>query len=114
MLDQHPPLRLQLRNSQTFDKSWTFDLRDKAVIYLGRQDTDDGLIVNLTPFGALECGVSRLHALISREEDGYYVMDLESLNETLLNGARLYPGQNYRLHHGDQLHLGRLELLVLL
>jgi pSer/pThr/pTyr-binding forkhead associated (FHA) protein len=108
MLDQRPPLRLQLRNS------WTFDLRDKAVIYLGRQDTDEELDVDLTPFGALETGVSRIHALISREQDGYYVMDLGSLNETLLNGARLYPGQNYRLQHGDQLHLGQLELQVLL
>jgi pSer/pThr/pTyr-binding forkhead associated (FHA) protein len=114
MLDQHPPLRLQLRNSRTFDKSWTFDLSDNAVIYLGRQGTDEELVVDLTPFGALESGVSRLHALITREQDGYYVMDLESLNETLLNGARLHPGQNYRLRDGDQLHLGWLELLVLL
>ena len=108
MLDQHPPLRLQPQNGLTFA------LSDKAVMYLGRQDSDEELDVDLTPFGALESGVSRTHALISREQDGYYVVDLGSRNETLLNGARLHPGQSYRLHHGDQLHLGRLELLVLL
>jgi pSer/pThr/pTyr-binding forkhead associated (FHA) protein len=109
MLEQHSSLQLQLPNGRICD------LGDKAVIYLGRQGADEEHdLVDLTPFGALEYGVSRTHALISHEQGNWYVMDLESHNDTLLNGARLYPGQRYRLSHADRLSLGGLELLVLL
>ena len=33
--------------------------------------------------------ISRIHAKISREEDCYYLTDLNSTNGTFLNGGRL-------------------------
>ena len=41
------------------------------------------------------------------------IQDLNSANGTFLNNGRLEPGAQYRLHHGDRLALGELELQVL-
>lgn len=72
-----------------------------------------GLIVDLTPFDAIQLGVSRRHAVIHREEDGYYITDLNSTNGTRINGHRLLPNIPWRLSSGDVVTLGRLNLIVL-
>lgn len=64
--------------------------------------------VDLTPYGALEKGVSRLHAAISRSEDTLTLVDLGSVNGTHLNGQRLIPDQPRVLRDGDEIRLGRL------
>jgi len=67
--------------------------------------------VDLTPHGAYESGVSRTHIRISRSGDQFTVEDLNSWNETTLNGDRLIPGQPYALRSGDVLYLGRFRCL---
>ncbi len=47
--------------------------------------------------------VSRQHARIVRETDGYYIEDLNSLNGTFVNGQRV--GMRTRLHDDDKIHV---------
>jgi transcriptional regulator with GAF, ATPase, and Fis domain len=55
--------------------------------------------------------VSRRHALIKRDGDGFKVFDLESLNGTFVNGV---PVSERCLEHGDQIAVGDVLLLFLL
>jgi hypothetical protein len=64
--------------------------------------------LDLTPYGALEKGVSRIHAAINRSEDTLTLVDLGSANGTHLNGQRLIPDQPRILRDGDEIRLGKL------
>ena len=46
-------------------------------------------------------GISRIHSRISKEEDCYYLTDLNSTNGTYLNGGRLEVNEKARLRPGD-------------
>jgi hypothetical protein len=64
--------------------------------------------LDLTPFGALEKGVSRIHAAICRNDDTLTLVDKGSANGTHLNGQRLVPDQPRVLRDGDEIRLGKL------
>lgn len=55
--------------------------------------------------------VSRRHALLRREADGFVVEDVGSLNGTYVGGSRV---ERRRLESGDELQVGRFKLLLLL
>lgn len=77
---------------------------------LGRADNNSPQRpdIDLTPYGALEKGVSRIHAAIERSEDTLTIMDMGSSNGTHLNGQRLIPDQPRVLRDGDEIRLGKL------
>lgn len=77
---------------------------------LGRMDGSSPIQpdLDLTPFGALEKGVSRVHAAIFRSEDTLMLVDKGSSNGTHLNGQRLVPHQPRVLRNGDEIRLGKL------
>ncbi|RMF78456.1 MAG: FHA domain-containing protein [Chloroflexi bacterium] len=77
---------------------------------LGRADTTSKQQpdLDLTPFGALEKGVSRIHAAIERSEDTLTIVDMGSVNGTHLNGQRLIPEQPRVLRDGDEIRFGKL------
>lgn len=79
---------------------------------LGRSGGGQAIVpdVDLDAFGAQDQGISRLHAEIRLEEDGVHVVDLDSVNGTLVNGKRLEPQEPRRLRHKDVIQLGRLRL----
>jgi len=64
--------------------------------------------LDLTPYGALEKGVSRIHAAICRNDDTLTLVDKGSANGTHLNGQRLVPNQPRVLRDGDEVRLGKL------
>ena len=68
--------------------------------------------VDLAPYGALEKGVSRVHAVISRTEQGLTVQDLSSSNGSWLNGVKLQPHMPATLKSGDRLLLSRIMIEV--
>ena len=103
-----PHLRLQLSTGIIID------LGDRKRILIGRKDGSKRPEVDLTPYGGQEKGVSRQHAVITFDNGRYYIEDLISVNYTLLNSSRLFPGQPYPLNHGDQLQFGDLVVIVLL
>jgi pSer/pThr/pTyr-binding forkhead associated (FHA) protein len=88
------------------------DIEATESVILGRSYTDAMVDVDLTPFNAVDFGVSRQHAMIVPEDDGFVIKDLDSSNGTVLNGERLEPNKNYPLHDGDMLFLGRMALTV--
>ena len=53
--------------------------------------------------------ISRAHAAIGHDLDGFFVQDLGSTNGTLVNGAR---EQRATLKDGDEIQMGKLRLRV--
>ncbi len=94
----------------------TFELKGKTTYLIGRRDDERGIYpdLDLTGFGGLEGGVSRAHAVIHARPEGFFVEDLASTNETLLNFFRLLPRQQYPLSDGDQVRFGALTALIII
>lgn len=82
---------------------------------LGRTDLKSRSMpdIDLTPYGALDRGVSREHATIQLKDKHIYITDLESTNGTFVAGERLAPHEPQILHRGDSLELGRLAVQVM-
>lgn len=104
------PLRLRLNNGKAFE------LKGKSTYLIGRRDDENGIYpdLDMTEHGGVEGGVSRAHATIHARPEGYFVEDLDSTNETLLNFHRLLPRQQYPLKDGDQLRLAAIAALVII
>ncbi len=68
--------------------------------------------VDLTTDDALDKGVSRRHAKITRRGREVFIEDLGSINGTFLNREKLAPYRSYVLKSGDELQLGKLKLRV--
>jgi hypothetical protein len=89
-------------------------VRPGEELVLGRVDASSMVRpdVDLSPFGALEKGVSRIHAAICRNDDTLLLIDKDSSNGTHLNGQRLMVDQPRVLRDGDEIRLGRLVLHI--
>ncbi len=68
--------------------------------------------LNLSPYGAKDKGVSRVHAALRRDNDRWVVVDLGSTNGTRLNGTRLNPQEPVPVASGDEVCLGRLAFRI--
>ena len=55
--------------------------------------------------------VSRRHAQISRDRNGYLIKDLGSKNGTYINGSQL-KGRGHRLKSGDRIEFGAGEVIL--
>ena len=82
-------------------------------VVLGRAISSPAMpeLVDLSPYGAADLGVSRQHAQISFS-GAYTIADVGSTNGTWLNRARLIAHRPYPLHAGDEVRLGSLRLVV--
>ncbi|GAB5493161.1 MAG: hypothetical protein Phog2KO_33760 [Phototrophicaceae bacterium] len=94
------------------DMTARLEIREDHVYYLGRfkENTDNEF--NLTPYNALQRGVSRIHAKLIMLNDRLYVMDLDSSNGTYVHRKRLLPHEPALLHSGDELLLARMKIQV--
>jgi hypothetical protein len=92
------------------DASEPIVLQPAKQMMLGRADSNSTQLpdLDLTPYGALEKGVSRIHAAIHRSDDTLTLVDMGSVNGTHLNGQRLIPDQPRVLRDGDEIRLGKL------
>jgi pSer/pThr/pTyr-binding forkhead associated (FHA) protein len=83
-------------------------------ISLGRADKDSNWqpTVDLTPYGATDQGVSRMHVDLFFESDQVFVLELGSANGTRLNGAKVTMGVAQQIRDGDELELGRMRICV--
>lgn len=89
---------------------------EEGIIYqLGRFDlgTSEEGEVDLTPYGAQDRGVSRIHAQIHLEDGNVFITDLGSTNGTYISSNRLEPNTPAVLRKGDELLLGRLGVQIL-
>ena len=96
------------------DSADPISVRPAAEYLIGRQDASSGIVpdLDLGPFGALEKGVSRLHAALRRGDEVLSIVDLDSANGTYLNGQRLAAHQPRLLRDGDEIRLGKLVLHI--
>lgn len=83
-------------------------------ITMGRHDATSTTVptLDLTPYGAYERGVSRMHALVRRGDGLLNLIDLGSVNGTYLNGQRLIPNQPRVLRDGDEIKFSKLVCYV--
>jgi predicted component of type VI protein secretion system len=81
---------------------------------LGRSDAKSSYMVDvdLSGLGALDRGVSRRHAALVYYEYKIHLVDLSSVNGSLINGQRLMSETPYILNDGDQVTLGQLVLTI--
>ncbi len=98
------------------DSGQILPLGDRTEFTLGRVSEAQPIMpdIDLTPYQAYANGVSRLHAVLKREGQRVFVLDLGSSNGTYLNGKRLTPNVDQTLNHGDMLALGKLKIQILL
>jgi len=82
---------------------------------LGRSIEGQAVIpdVDLAKYDAYDQGISRMHAELRVEQDGVFVMDLDSANGTIVNGKRIKGDSGSVIHHGDIIQLGRLRLQII-
>ncbi len=90
--------------------NWEMPIRSRSLL-IGREPFSDAPVPYLDldfydPHGY----VSRRHAVILRDERGYWIRDLGSENGTLVNGVRLPPRQPHPLRHGDELQIAQIVL----
>jgi pSer/pThr/pTyr-binding forkhead associated (FHA) protein len=86
---------------------------DIKKITLGRLSPGESSpTVDLTPYDAHLMGVSRLHAIVFRTENGTFVQDQDSTNGTFLNDKKLTPNKLYEVKNGDIVRLGQLGIYV--
>ena len=88
------------------------DVEAQESMILGRSYPNAIVDIDLTPYQAADFGVSRQHAMLVPDGEGFLIRDLESSNGTILNGEKLDPTRVYKIHDGDMLFLGRLALTV--
>lgn len=87
-------------------------IKDQIVLGRVSQNSDETPDLDLAPFNAAQLGVSRRHAVITKEGNMLKVADLSSMNGTYLNGMQLRSNQPRVLRTGDKLNLGQLVLIV--
>jgi len=75
---------------------------DSDVVTIGRSPHSDLFLDDVT--------VSRHHARVIKDESGYLVEDLNSLNGTYVNRRRI---ERHRLSDGDELQIGKFKLAFL-
>lgn len=90
----------------------TIGIEVKETIIMGRAVGGAIVDLDLIPYGAASCGVSRRHARFAVHEDGIFIEDLASTNGTQLNGFNLEAHRRYRLRDGDELILGNMRLVI--
>lgn len=87
------------KDSLPFKIQEVYNLEDSITI--GRSNENDVIIKD--PY------ISKKHLSIVKDEDEYYLEDLNSANGTYLNGDRIMDA--VKLNNGDRIQFGRIEFL---
>jgi hypothetical protein len=78
-------------------------LEDQSIT-IGKISGDADLVLD-------DFSVSRIHARISKEENDYFLEDLNSTNGTFKNGLRLNPYEKRKLQEEDEITLGKITIV---
>jgi hypothetical protein len=89
----------------------TLPMVDEIVI--GRTDPHTTLVpdIDLGLYGGGQAGVSRNHARLLHNPEGWLLEDLHSTNGTYVNQTQLSPGQPVRIRTGDAIRCGQLSMV---
>jgi serine/threonine protein kinase len=67
--------------------------------------------LDLDPYGGVSAGMSRYHARLLCQSDGWYIEDMQSTNGTYVNEVRLLPHRPMRVRSGDLIRFGQLTVV---
>lgn len=88
----------------------TIRIEDQMILGRSGNAGSENVYLNLDSYGAAEMGVSRQHAMLTRDGNQVFITDLGSTNHTFLNGERLVENTPHIVHDGDNVRLGRLDV----
>jgi pSer/pThr/pTyr-binding forkhead associated (FHA) protein len=92
-------------------------LLDEPNMVIGRRDAKSGFFPDIDLYDQEDEGewsVSRNHARLAFREGGLFVIDLDSLNGTYVNGPlKIVPNEEVKLQPGDVIALGPKIILKL-
>lgn len=77
---------------------------DRPVTTIGKRKEEADIVLE-------DMSVSRLHARIVKENEKYYIEDLNSTNGTFKNGLRLQPYERRELEPEDEIRAGRVNMV---
>jgi hypothetical protein len=100
-------LRLQVSEGRA-----TFEVPARCTIVIGRSSSSGPVEVDLSPYNAVDLGISRRHVQLDVVGDRLMIKDLQSVNGSSLNGVPLTPNHYYPVTHGDELKIGRLKMRI--
>lgn len=69
--------------------------------------------LDLTPYEAVDRGVTRFHARIHVENNQLFITDMESTNGTYIRGIKAIANHPTLLHKGDEVMLGQLPIQIM-
>jgi pSer/pThr/pTyr-binding forkhead associated (FHA) protein len=99
-------------------KTYPHPLRVKIAgsdeLFIGRATANSAMApeIDLNPIHAEDHGVSRLHAVNTRQNNKLLIADLDSMNCTYINGVRAFPREPYTLRDGDEVWFGQLQCRI--
>lgn len=88
------------RGLYTADGTRLFVL-DKNLLTIGKKKGEVDCVLE-------DMSVSRMHARIMKEQETYYIEDLNATNGTFKNGLRMQPYEKRKLEEGDEIRLGKV------
>lgn len=97
VFQKEKPNRLAAENKNQFID---FELQWFPFLIGKLKDAVDGIVEDES--------VSRIHAKIEKEDDKYYIKDLNSTNGTYVNQTEIYPDKRLQIQKGDIIRFGRV------
>lgn len=88
----------------------TVRISDRIILGRAGGELGDTLHLNLDPYDAEGHGVSRRHAIFTRDGNHLLLADLNSTNSTYINQKRLSPNEYVVVHDGDEIRLGHMSM----
>ncbi len=79
----------------------------KAEFYIGRRETNDGVV-------SYNSMIGRTHCKVIRNGEQYLIVDLQSVNGTYVNGVRLQSGSPASVKNGDIVRLANSDFQVVI
>ena len=77
---------------------------DNSVYTIGKKKGEVEVVLE-------DASISRMHARILKEQENYFLEDLNSTNGTFKNGLRMQPYEKRKLEEGDEIRLGKITLM---
>jgi hypothetical protein len=108
------PNTILLMYFKTFPHPLRVKIAGSDELFIGRATANSSMApeIDLNPINAGDFGVSRLHAVITRQNNKLLIADLDSMNCTYINGVRAFPREPYTLRDGDEVWFGQLQCRI--
>lgn len=119
--EEKPDIQENQKEDEGYGKTVFWDMEKEAAVGIlvdkkGREYRLDhypyviGKMPDMADMILKDKTVSRIHARISREDNGIYIEDCNSTNGTFLNGVQLYGNEKMPLSKDDEIEIGRVKL----